>query len=185
MLRLIQSILNGLKTTKKTQRSGYFTELHEETNFPHTKLNPLGYNKAKIIKQLKTHEGEKLIVYKCTAGKLTIGIGRNLEARGISKEESAIMLSNDIRQVADDLVMKIPWFNELDDVRKRVLIDMAFNLGTFGLMQFKTTLQQVSEGKYDQASRSMLNSKWAKQVRQRAQTLSIMMSTGCDPEFLW
>ena len=91
---------------------------------------------------------------------------------------------NDINAVEDGLVVKLPWFNELDDVRKRVLIDMAFNLGLYGLLEFKNTLRYVSEGKYSQASRNMLLSLWADQVGQRAKTLSRMMETGEDPDFL-
>ena len=45
------------------------------------------YNRTKLIEKLILHEGLKLNVYKDTLGIDTIGIGRNLEDRGISKEE--------------------------------------------------------------------------------------------------
>ncbi len=138
-----------------------------------------------MIRQLRLHEGERLVVYKCTGGKLTIGVGRNLEALGISQDESANMLSNDIDRVCEELDKRLEWYQGLDDVRQRVLIDMAFNLGTSGLLKFKKTLSYVQSTHYHQASKSMLNSRWAKQVGQRAETLARMMETGQDPKSLW
>ena len=45
------------------------------------------YNKDKLMEKLVAHEGLRLQVYKDTLGIDTIGIGRNLQDRGISKEE--------------------------------------------------------------------------------------------------
>jgi lysozyme len=138
-----------------------------------------------MIRQLRLHEGERLKPYRCTAGKLTIGIGRNLEDRGISRDESAYLLGNDIDDHWRELLKALPWVEQLDEVRQRVLLDMAFNLGVAGLLAFKKTLGTIREGNYEKAASMMLDSKWAKQVGQRADRLSRMMFTGKDPRELW
>jgi lysozyme len=134
-----------------------------------------------MIRQLRLHEGERLKPYRCTAGKLTIGIGRNLEDRGITAQESAYLLSNDIDHHWRQLVQALPWVTQLDPVRQRVLLDMAFNLGITGLLGFRNTLATVRAGSYEQAAAMMLQSKWAGQVGRRAERLSRMMATGKVP----
>ena len=142
-------------------------------------------DRAAMIRQLRLHEGERLKPYRCTAGKLTIGVGRNLEDRGISAEESAMLLANDIAAMERELQHALPWAATLDEVRQRVLLDMAFNLGIVGLLAFKRTLGAIAAGQYQQAATMMLDSKWARQVGQRAERLSRMMATGKDPRELW
>jgi lysozyme len=138
-----------------------------------------------MVRQLRLHEGERLKPYRCTAGKLTIGVGRNLEDRGITAAESAMLLANDIADMERELQRTLPWVARLDDVRQRVLLDMAFNLGIVGLLNFKKTLAAVEAGQYQQAATMMLDSRWAGQVGQRAERLSRMMATGKDPRELW
>ena len=46
-----------------------------------------------IEEQLLLHEGLRLKPYRCTSNKLTIGVGRNLEDKGISKEEAMRLLA--------------------------------------------------------------------------------------------
>lgn len=126
--------------------------------------------------QLILHEGLKLKPYKCTAGKLTIGVGRNIEDIGITEDEARALLDNDILRVAQELDNGLPWWRDLSDVRQRVLLDMAFNLGTPTLMKFKNTLGLIEAGDFVGASEEMLRSRWAEQVGQRAITLSKAMA---------
>lgn len=137
-------------------------------------------DRQKMIQQLRLHEGERLKPYRCTAGKLTIGVGRNLEDRGITAEESAYLLNNDIEREWKALKTALPWVTGLNDVRQRVLLDMAFNLGIDGLLQFKNTLATVQRGDYERAASMMLDSLWARQVKGRATRLAEMMKTGTD-----
>ena len=137
-----------------------------------------------MVRQLRLHEGERLRPYRCTAGKLTIGVGRNLEDRGITAEESAMLLSNDISREERELLAALPWVAKLSEVRQRVLLDMTFNLGLQGLLAFKRTLAAIQAGQYQQAAGMMLESLWARQVGQRAQRLSEMMATGQVPKEL-
>ena len=143
------------------------------------------FDRTALIRQIRLHEGERLKPYRCTAGKLTIGVGRNLDDRGITREESAMLLDNDIRLLEIELFRALPWASALDDVRQRVLLDMAFNLGLPGLLQFKRTLEAIRIGQYQQAATMMLDSLWARQVGQRAERLSRMMATGATPRELW
>lgn len=135
-------------------------------------------NKAKLAEQLKKHEGIKLKPYTDTVGKLTLGIGRNLEDKGITEQEALFMLNNDVDYFYGKLVKRLPWFLNLDDVRQNVLVNMAFNLGVGGLLTFKNMLRLVSIGHYQDGAEEMLNSKWAGQVGYRANELAEQMRTG-------
>jgi len=133
----------------------------------------------RIKAQLVRHEGLRLKPYRCTAGKLTIGIGRNLDDRGISQKEAYAMLERDILDFEQQLLDEIPdVYNGLDEVRQSVLLNMCFNLGLKGLLGFKNTLAYVEAGDWERASNGMLASKWAKQVGMRAIELSEMMRKG-------
>ena len=132
-----------------------------------------------IKEQLVRHEGLKLKPYLCTAGKLTIGIGRNLDDCGVSQSEAYIMLINDIMNCEKQLQAKIPdIYNGLDEVRKSVLLNMCFNLGIYGLLGFKNTLEFIEVGDWERAANNMLVSRWAKQVGRRAIELSELMRKG-------
>lgn len=133
-----------------------------------------------IYDQIILHEGESLKLYKDTVGKYTIGIGRNLSDRGITKEESKFLFQTDYNLVISELDRGLPWWRKLDEVRQKVLFDMCFNLGLPKLLSFKNTLEAVRTGEYDKAAAGMLNSLWAKQVKGRATRLANMMLTGKD-----
>lgn len=128
--------------------------------------------------ELIRDEGMKLKPYRDTVGKLSIGVGRNLDDVGISQIEAAHMLDGDIQRTAASLDAELPWWRTLDEVRQRVVLNMAFNMGISGLMGFKNTLASMQAGKYDDAAAGMLASLWAKQVGQRAQRLAVMMQQG-------
>lgn len=134
--------------------------------------------KAKVRQMLVNDEGYRQFPYKCTAGKLTIGIGRNLQDRGISKDEAYFLLNSDIDYFADFLEQKLPFFNQLTENRQNVLINMCFNLGTTGFMRFKKLLEHVKNHDYEKAVLEMRRSKWVSQVPNRAKRLCDMMLEG-------
>jgi len=134
-----------------------------------------------LTRWLEHHEGVRLKPYYCTSGKLTIGVGRNLEDVGISRSEAQFMLENDIIRVMKQMDESIPFWRELSQVRQLVLLDMAFNLGVFGLTKFRNTLALLEAGEYEAASEEMLNSRWAEQVGQRAINLSQALKTNTAP----
>ena len=138
-----------------------------------------------IIKQLIEHEGDRLHPYVDTVGKTTIGIGRNLTDNGITQEESLYLCENDLGKVRADLDAFWPGWRSIDEIRQRVLLDMAFNLGITRFMDFHITLSQVRTGNYTAAAASMLLSKWARQVGPRAIRLAEMMRTGAEVSLEW
>lgn len=137
--------------------------------------------KAELTAQLRRDEGEKLAAYQDHLGYWTIGVGRLIDSRrggGLSKEESAYLLSNDIDVRVAELRKRLPWVSKLDDVRFGALVNMTFQLGVDGLLGFKTTLALVEQGKFALAAESMLKSKWAEQTPARARRIAVQMRTG-------
>jgi lysozyme len=143
-----------------------------------------------LEEQILAHEGLRLQVYDDATGQPikagskvighpTIGIGRNL-AVGITHDEALILLKNDLDKVRKGLET-LPYFTRLSEIRQRVLMDMAFNLGLRGLFGFRTTLLKIEQGKYSEAADYMLQSKWAGQVGQRARRLAYMMRHNKEP----
>ena len=127
---------------------------------------------------LKRDEDTKLKPYRCSANKLTIGTGRNIEDNGISQAESDFMLANDIARCVDECVKTLPFFCDLDDVRQEVILNMCFNMGIGRLLGFKDTFSAISRGDYEFAAVAMLDSKWAAQVGARATRLADAMRSG-------
>jgi len=135
-------------------------------------------NGSMLEQQLKRQEGVSLKPYKCTGDKLTIGYGRNLEDRGITAVEAQMMLQTDIAYLFSVLPKRIKCFNYLEKARADVLVNMAFNLGVNGLLKFEKMLVAVEAGDYCTAAKEMLDSKWAKQVKGRAEELAKQMESG-------
>lgn len=135
-----------------------------------------------LFQELERDEGLRLKPYRDTVGKLTIGIGRNLDDVGISAEEARYLLGNDVARSAADLDRHLPFWRDLGPVRQRVLANMAFNMGIRRLLTFKYTLLMVEHGDWEKASQGMLSSLWARQVGPRAVRLAEMMRTGLEPQ---
>jgi len=129
----------------------------------------------KLKKQLVEHEGIRLKPYRCTAYKLTIGIGRNLDDKGISEVEAMFMLNNDINECYIDCLSIFPWFIDLSEDRQHALIDMRFNLGAAGFRRFRKMIDAVNVGDFETAVVEMKDSLWYKQVGLRGKTLEKMM----------
>lgn len=127
-----------------------------------------------LKQQLMRDEGLRLHPYTDTAGKLTIGFGRNLDDVGISREEAEDMLDNDIEQVQSEL-SNFDWYNQLNAKRRDVIANMCFNLGLPTLMQFENMIAALSAHQYNRAADEMLDSKWARQVGARATRLAEVM----------
>ena len=100
-----------------------------------------------LIEQLRLHEGVRSKVYLCSEGYETIGVGRNVSESGIglSDDEIAYLLANDIARCEQEIAERFDWFDDLDPVRQDAIIDMAFNLGITRLSQFQNMLRALSE----------------------------------------
>ena len=146
-------------------------------------------DRAAVILELTRDESKRLFVYDDATGKPitpntichghpTIGVGRALDVHGLSDAEVAYLLGNDIDECTAQVQKAIPWWAKLDPIRQRVLVEMAFNMGVNGLLEFKNTLEFVRLGNYPAAADGMLKSRWATQVGERATRLARMMSEG-------
>ena len=157
------------------------------------------YNKDLLMEKLIAHEGLRLQVYKDSLGIATIGIGRNLEDRGITPEElewmdipnmdtiyqygiseadAMYLAQNDVQIVEEELLRSHPCVENLDAVRQLVLVDMAFNMGVPRLGKFKKMWAAIHENNFEEAAKEMLDSRWANQVKSRSTKLAHAMHTG-------
>lgn len=127
---------------------------------------------ALLKKMIIYDEGIRLKPYKCSAGKTTIGIGRNLEDVGISESEAHLMCENDIIRFSTYLFKTYQIMDQLSPVRQFALINMCYNLGERGISKFKAMWEALKNKDFDTASAEMLNSLWAVQVKQRATRLA-------------
>jgi len=132
----------------------------------------------KLIDQLKSHEGLRLKPYKCTSGKLSIGVGRNLEDIGISEKEAEMLLLHDIEEAERQLTAHFPWTQDLDEVRLAALINFTFNVGIGTVSKFVNAMALLKDGNFDMASEEFLQSRWANQVGQRAIDVTEQIRTG-------
>ena len=128
-----------------------------------------------LAEELKRDEGFKDKVYKCSAGKLTIAYGHNIEDNPIPERIASLLLDHDIGQAIAGCENAFPWFYPLSPVRKRVIINMVFNIGVSGVSKFKNMIAAIEGEDWTEAGRQMLNSKWRSQVGQRAERLATMM----------
>lgn len=123
------------------------------------------------------HEGLRLKPYRCTADKLTIGVGRNIEQRGISESEAMFMLDNDIVDVKQQC-RAYPWFGELSEVRAAALMDLLFNLGQTGFAGFRKFHAAMATRQYVAAAAELRDSAWYGQVKTRGPRICSMIATG-------
>jgi lysozyme len=157
------------------------------------------YTRDDFIKKLVAHEGLRLEVYQDTLGIDTIGIGRNLEDRGITEQELAdldiptiehvyeygiteadavYLATNDVQIVEEELLRAHPCVDSLDSVRQLILMDMAFNMGVPRLCKFKNMWAAIHSEDFPTAAKEMLDSRWANQVKSRSVKLAHAMHHG-------
>lgn len=128
------------------------------------------------------HEGVRLALYECPAGKWTIGAGRNLEDNGISHAEAMMMLANDIARCRQEVQSAFPWSMALPRAAQDVLVNMAFNMGIGKLRGFTKMLLSLRAHNYTTAADEMLDSKWAEQVGKRATELADTVRSLAAPD---
>ena len=131
-----------------------------------------------LIDLLIRHEGIKLKPYHCTSGKLTIGIGRNLEDRGITKEEAIYLLNNDIHSFHEQLLDKFSFYKYLEGARRDAVLNLAFNMGVHSPSKFVKALSYMEEKQYDKAADEFMDSRWSEQVGDRAVEVTEIIRTG-------
>jgi lysozyme len=138
--------------------------------------------RTELVRQLRGDESVEPCVYKDSLGFWTIGVGRLVDkskpGAGLRPIEIDFLLNNDIDDRINELTRRLKWFQDLDDARRGVLLNMSFQLGVEGLLKFERTLRLVEGGKYDLAAHAMLQSLWARQTPARAKRLAEQMRSG-------
>lgn len=140
-------------------------------------------NLALLIAELRRDEGVRYVPYMDTTGHLSVGVGRNLTVSPLpagwtyplTDAQVNQLLTQDLQATFAQLDAKLPWWRTLDDVRMRVVANMAFNLGVTALLGFHNTLGAMQRGAYAVAAAGMLASTWARQVGMRARRLAYAM----------
>ena len=135
-----------------------------------------------LTRQLMKHEGYRQHPYRCPADKLTIGIGRNLEDKGISRQEAVMLLRNDIREAGADLnALFNGQFQHWPESVQHALIDMRFQLGPWGFRSFKKMSRALTARDFSLAAHEALDSKYAKQdTPGRAEEIAGMIRSGAN-----
>ena len=133
----------------------------------------------KLRANISQAEGLRLKPYRDSEGFLSIGYGRCLDTKGISRAEAEMLLDEDIC-VACEQYRKIPISKteNLNKARQRVITEMIFNLGLAGCLGFKRMWAAIERSDFNLAAIEMLDSKWAKQVKGRAIRLADDMRDG-------
>ena len=132
---------------------------------------------SKLEEMLIRHEGKRSLPYECSAGKISVGVGRNLEDNPLTDDEIMYLLRNDIVRSETEL-NRYSWFRMMDDARRDACINLVFNLGLTRFRQFKRMIKAFEDRDYERAADELLDSKYAFQVGQRAKELSDIIRTG-------
>jgi lysozyme len=138
----------------------------------------IGWIMVNYIKTIEYEEGRRPFLYKCSEGKQTIGIGRNIEERGLSDDEIDYLYRNDEKIAIAGASSLVKEFEFLYDARKIVLVSMVFQMGKSGVSKFKKMIAAIDAGNFAEASNEMLDSEWARQTPDRAKRHAEMMRTG-------
>lgn len=128
-----------------------------------------------VADDLRIDEDKRLRLYRCTKGKLSIGVGRNLEDCGISDDEAEYMLTNDLRRCTAELDRAMPWWRDLSHAQQRALLNMNFNMGLPKLQEFKQMLRALQAHDGQAAAAQALNSLWARQVGARSSRVAKLL----------
>ena len=124
---------------------------------------------------LRRHEGRAHHPYQDTAGKLTIGIGRNLTDRGLTDDEIEYLFATDMRLAVTICRDLYPAFRGFHPARQAASTSMAFNLGKPRLAGFRRMRAAINRGDWGSAAVKAVASLWARQTRRRADDIARLL----------
>ena len=138
-----------------------------------------------LMERIKKHEGFVPKIYKDSLGFATIGYGHLVlpeeqweEGKEYSKEQLEHVFKTDFNNAVGQATGLMDGMN-LDDKAREVIIEMVFQLGVGGVGKFKKMWEALKNKDYGEASFQMMDSRWAKQTPNRAESLSkVMRSCG-------
>lgn len=164
--------------------------------------------KSELARTLMVDEGFRTKPYICTAGKMTIGVGRNFEDNPFTPDERAVLgikstipgtqfqelsmkplkeeevrwlLQEDLTKLLESLSSHPvlgPIFAKQDMVRQVAMGNLVYNLGIRGLLKFQKFLAAMDAKDYVAAEASLAASRWSKQVKSRSKRVRDMVLTG-------
>lgn len=135
---------------------------------------------AKLTFSIQQHEGLRLKPYVDTTGNITLSYGVNITA-GITQDEADYLFNSRFQSALREAQTESWWQYVADnDARSRAMVEMCYNMGAGGVAGFHDALAAMQRGDWNACAAGFLNSLWAKQVGQRAQTLAAMILTGED-----
>lgn len=113
------------------------------------------------------------------AGFITIGVGRNLEAVGLSDEVILMMLSEDLDKA---LAFAMGIFGEdwecWDDARQQAVVCMIFNIGPNGFLKFKKMIAALKNEDWATAANEAEASRWYEQTKGRGKRIVKLIREG-------
>lgn len=130
-----------------------------------------------LVEDLRRDEGVRAKPYRDTRGFLTIGVGHNLDAKGLCEAAIDAQLTYDIQEVVDAIYPALPWLQTAPHNVQRVILNMTFNLGIDGMLKWPRWLKVVEEGRYQEAAAWLLKTTYAKQVKGRAVRLAALLTS--------
>jgi lysozyme len=137
-------------------------------SFGKMSLEQKTFDMTKLREELIKHEGYSESAYPDSLGYWTIGIGHLIDGRiggKLSQDTIYAIFEQDIENCVKDLDENLFWWRNLDPVRQRALINLCFNMGINKLLGFQNFLAHSQAGNYKEATKHLLDSKWAKQVQ--------------------
>ena len=143
-----------------------------------------------IAEKLTLEEGYASHIYKCPAGYNTVGIGHNIDANPLpmdvlkllfeKKVDEAIetLFNRDVLKVVAQLERYFPWWGTQPDNIRLFMIDFVFNVGIGTARKFKNTMKYLQREQYERAAEGLLNSRYARQVPNRAKRNAELIRLG-------
>jgi len=132
-------------------------------------------NIERLRETITRHEGSRLNMYQDTLGIWTIGVGHNIQEKGISPAVMELMLDEDIEEAIVELKRSVSFFSKMPEQVQEALVNLSFNMGIPRLMQFKKTLAYLRDGDFEAAADELLDSRYAEQVGRRADEVADMI----------
>lgn len=109
-----------------------------------------------VVDDIKRHEGFSPTRYRDGNG-WSIGYGsRNRGIKNITEEQATFLVFDDINYIVERFDMNIPWWREAPVDCQRAMINMAYNLGITGFLQFKNAIAYMEAGEYSKAALEVL-----------------------------
>lgn len=136
----------------------------------------------KLREQLKIDEGVKYEVYDDHLGYKTFGIGHLVKTTDeeygapcgtpVSVDRVNSVFDEDVETYIAEAEKVFGNLQEMPQEAQQVIVNMCFNMGAPRLSQFKKFIKAIHDEDWKTASVEMLDSRWAKQVGDRANRLS-------------